>query len=196
MRSFFRFFILPLLGFLLVIVMGYLGFQSGTYVHRQVNQGRFVRWQSIGTPGSRVVQILGADFGSVYVETEDGKVFDGRVHYCLDKKEKDHCWLPISRNEVLPATYRACPLNANFMITHPPESSLARIDLKNCQVETTGRIIFILGVSGEVWVWQHGTSAAYSFMSGVPIVYGGALVGGFIGLVSAIVFFKKIWPDE
>ncbi len=196
MRSFFRFFILPLVRFLLVIVMGYLGLQIGTYVHGQVNQGRFVRWQSIGTPGSRIVQILGADFGSVYVETEDGKVFDGRVRYCLDKNEKDHCWLPISRNEVLPQPDSACPGVDYFTISQPPESGLARIDLQGCYVETSERVVYLLGASGNIWVWRHGTSAAQSFVTGVIIVYGCALLGGLIGLVSAIVFFKKIWPDE
>lgn len=156
------------------------GFVISACLSYAIYSGLFTKWAELPKAPGKTLEIVGAEFGKVYINTTDG------YFGCeLNSKAALPCWSkidwPISLQK--DPYLQECQKNWNLVLP-PPGKVMDQEDTRVCLTEGWNREIFVLTENGNVWLWSHGVNA----LPGLLILPFGTCLGTALFLLFAIIF--------
>jgi len=145
-----------------------------------IYSGLLVKWTELPKAPEKPIEIVGAEYGKVYIETTDG--YFGCELY---SKNATPCWSkidwPISLHE--DPYLQECRTDWSLVLP-PPGKVVDQEDIRLCLTEGWNHQIFVLTENGSVLVWEHAENA----LSGLFIVFIGTCLGTVLFLSFSIIF--------
>ena len=175
-----RFWVLPLIGFVLGLAYAYIFFN-----------GIFATWHFVGKPDENIVRIIGINEGrKLLVATETDKLYSFGFYYRGEVALPPQLSWENEQIDTVDKVSRS-DLGADF-ITLPPLFQVEQLYELEYQykVEGKGRVKFALATDGNLWMWNHKiaglTALVYYFF---PVM--GFLVGSAVAMFIKGVYWLK-----
>ena len=166
-----RFWVLPLIGFVLGLVYAYIFFN-----------GIFATWHFVGKPDENIVRIIGINEGrKLLVATETDKLYSFGFYYRGEVALPPQLsWVKEQLDTVDTVSHSG--LGADFITLAPPFQVEELYELEyQYKVEGKGEVKFALATDGNLWMWNHKiaglTGMVYYFF---PVI--GLLIGSVVAM--------------
>ena len=172
---------------LIVIVLLFfpvLGFMLAKALSLAYSEGTFVKWHSLGKPPWSVVNIIGGNPWTVWLEGDNGQIYQRDLQEC--RNSNTECW---KRGEAVDTYFyskKGSECESSFKnMKSPPLSVMNCLSVVDLGGEWYGETHYALLKDGSIWYWEHSVSGLGPYgligMDGV-ILCGGIFTGLFVSL--------------
>jgi hypothetical protein len=170
-------------------ILGFVGCILGFLITGVITTGWFTEWHSLGSPPEMTRRIIGADFGHVYLESENGSLFGFEPSLWSDQAPIG-TWTVTNNTQVDELT------KCNYVAPMGPTAPVNTIDLVQFGYCPEPRIDvrYALLSDGSVLRWASPNGMEIMIVA-VPV---GIVVGIVVGLLLTIIvwLYTKSTPSE
>ena len=170
-----------------LLLFPYLGFILGNSLAQAYSEGSFVNWHSLGkTPGG-VVNIIGGNPWTVWLEADDGEIYEGDIEEC--RKHEPGCWKESESIDTYYYSEKGFECKSGFeKMKSPPVSVMQCFSVIDMGAEWYGVTHYALLQDSSIWYWKHSLSGLFVSVHDL-ILFSGVVVGLGMGLFVSLIIF-------
>lgn len=165
-----------------LIILPCIGLFGGIGYFALERAGTLSVWKSLGAPPYLPSEILASDTHTVYVATQEG-----RIYGCQHRSRQARCWFAVDR---LPDLDRHVQQNASESVFEgkapSPGVVVNQRQVTRWQAEFAEETHYALLADGTVWKWEYSRGGLYG-------LFGNMLIGLIIGVIIAVFSVIVVW---
>jgi hypothetical protein len=141
----------------ILVLLPFLGFILGKLVAGAYTEGTFSAWHSLAKPDWNISDILGGDPWTVWLQADDGQIYEGNIQKCKDIGAE--CWKESENFDTSYVSEIGPTCQSRFAnLKNPPAGVLKCMRVLNLGAEWYGETLYVLLTDGSVWYWVHSVS--------------------------------------